>query len=385
MKKVKKIGIAIAICYVFLLSGCEKKADTGETTQVFGQYAIGPSGILHRNSSYTSYMMFYDFASDEDVFLCSKTGCTHNNTECYAYLNALSAFYYKDSLYYFTNDEDGEINLIRANKYGENKEVITTGIQEYPDSQSFQIMEQDLYFIGMGYDMETERSYTALLRIDLETGEKDIDQIEDRKGERGNIEAYLITEKELLIERGAYDIDLNEYLDTDNGELRDVPWEDVTSIIEIYSVNLETGNNDLMLRKERKLFDSQTGQMDSGYFNLIQYEDHILLYSYENQIIELNTETQEQQILYTYSGEESMSSVNRTGNYYICEFEYGYKFLILKDWEAIQFLNCSEYDIGWLYGMDQENCYFYDSNSKLLMIPIQKFVNGEMEFTNLVR
>ncbi len=137
-----KTAVLFLICvFLLLTSGCGKAADTVRLSEIDGgdldesqsyfspdtgaQVARGENGYYYMDS-YGEYIKYYDIASDNEIVLCSKAECSHDNRECNAYLGGeylYQVYFYKGYLY-LLNISKGNIELVRCKADGSGREAL---------------------------------------------------------------------------------------------------------------------------------------------------------------------------------------------------------------------------------------------------------------------
>lgn len=84
-----------------------------------GFYYITSNTALLKDGSYAYHLMYMDFASQQEIYLCSSPGCSHDTAACTSVLSAdefeydSRVFYYDHALYVLSReyDQDGTISM----------------------------------------------------------------------------------------------------------------------------------------------------------------------------------------------------------------------------------------------------------------------------------
>ena len=91
-------------------------------------HAVSPQGVycMMKESDTVSYIMYVDNASDTIVKLCGRPDCSHNTSDCNAYIYAGTWLsYYNGYLYAVSgSDSEEECTLIRMNPDGSNRVIV---------------------------------------------------------------------------------------------------------------------------------------------------------------------------------------------------------------------------------------------------------------------
>lgn len=228
MKKI--FAVLILIGGIFILCGCEnkiteifipesenKKVDIGNDSLVFlakkgniGNNATTDDGYYYLRKDYdrlssgklATHLMYIDFATQQEIHLCSNSACSHNTEDCTSvftrneFKDGSLLFVYNDKIYILSKnpDSDGQVAigvlggssgttaesdpsvLYRLNLDGTNREKIYT-FDSNVTIEDFVIGGKDrLYFVtkkitneysnGNAYTTSTERN---LIYLDLNT------------------------------------------------------------------------------------------------------------------------------------------------------------------------------------------------------------------------
>ncbi len=160
MREIKKSICYLCILCLLIMSGCSNRKgsdDSKETTTGIMNYSlykqsISQSGVL---TYYNSFLEFYDFKTNQAVILCDKPNCMHNTSECNAFKDFIAnvAFFYQDSLYYFSQDSLNIMCLYKADKNGMNERMIISDIPVASMNDVLLTKQGKLYFIASTNDI----------------------------------------------------------------------------------------------------------------------------------------------------------------------------------------------------------------------------------------
>lgn len=366
----KKMAGVLLLLAMGLFSGCGngKEAAEGETTEIFGSWTISPAGIL-RVDEY-NYLQFYSRESDSKVYLCNQAGCSHRDKSCSAYVeNLLTAFYYDDDLYLIQSDNT-HTRIQRANRYGENRQLLGEA-EIFPLVFSMQIYEGKLYFIGDKWDFEQDKSSQGLYAFDLKSGEIENFPNVDTGYLISNVSNFLLTERYLYTQYTACDIDVNDYLDFNTGELQGIEWDSIVYTPLLYRTDRQTGETELLLEEagaELTLLEAE------GESFVLRLGDSILRYEGKELA----------DTLYTYSGDAAYWQVKpfSTG-YLVSDLPRTSQFRILEDFKETESFADPDGKVTSYYGAAGDALYFNGSigNRGVLYSMEQKdFETGNYEF-----
>lgn len=201
-RKVKLVALSLAAVVLTACSGKSAQAapqeqtipsvSPGDTTPITHiayldlgvEFATSPNGLytIAQLRPGARNLFYVDMETQQETYLCSVPGCTHDNESCTSYLYmgeqsiGFSLFYFQDHLYAVQNvPANGKnANIIRMDPDGSNREtVVTLNDDETFAGHIFGYGDSILCEIGVS-DPEIE-SWTQLLeRIDLETGTREV-------------------------------------------------------------------------------------------------------------------------------------------------------------------------------------------------------------------
>ena len=148
------------------------------------EFAASPDGLytIAQLRPGARNLFYVDMETQQETYLCSVPGCTHDNESCTSYFYmgersiGISLFYFQDHLYAIQNvPANGKnANIVRMDPDGSNREtVVTLNDDETFAGHIFGYGDSILCEIGVS-DPEI-KSWTQLMeRIDLETGTREV-------------------------------------------------------------------------------------------------------------------------------------------------------------------------------------------------------------------
>lgn len=356
-----------------LLTGCGNKesAAQGETTDIFKSYSISPSGALKNNGN--GFLLFYDKESDSTVYLCNRAGCRHIDRTCGAYFEHMCLpFFYNDNLYVVASTLPEDSQIFRADRYGENRELIQT--ISYPVLQ-IEIVGNELYFFGiiMGEEEVGNSRHSVgqlLCRLNLDTGDYEEFPNIDTGYPNANPGYFSVTNNFIYITYNSSSIDFIDLFDSDTGELKDVAWDEIVYTDLVYRMDRDTEETELIYTREK------TGGNTFGVSVLEENQHSLTLFS-PDRIWEYDLRTGEETIL--YEPIEEMEEVSRIGTHYlICNYSEK-NFVLLKDWQEVASFSGWDYEIDSYFGMSGDTVYF-GRNGNLCVIKYEDLINGNYDF-----
>lgn len=273
MRKRLFLTLLCGIFAVSSLTGCSGSKGTDAS----GKTAMGDLGIRGELSLLTSgsiyndcgtdhgyyyinvegtNLMYIDYASKQEVYLCNSPGCKHDTEECTSYINwesglQNSLFYYKEHLYLFSHpyDNDGATStvisyddsstdglsidnslasapavLYRMNPDGTQREKVYTFEEGLTLEDTILNDDSGLYFIAKELKSEKKDGNTTsvssedrrLLRVDTDSWKEE--KICAMEQDRGIIGCY---ENQLLLSCMQYDHELTEAEKDDDDKMRE--------------------------------------------------------------------------------------------------------------------------------------------------------------------
>lgn len=287
-----------------------------------GYYYLAREAVKLSDGSYGSHLMYMDFATQKEIYLCSNAGCTHDTPECQAVFLEEDFFTYTCMLYVYQDA------LWLLNKRSDNSGTTSMGDESFV-AGSVETSPATLYRMNLdGTEREIVYTFDADLTLeDLVLG--------DEKG------FYLVTKKLTAVQDGA-----QTYM---NAEERSLIFLDPEEKEEQMVCSLEFGNHiswnivgcsgrSLMLRgldygreitreeeydddsykslyeKSQEVFAcfsledfqlTEKYRMDNKYQNSAVFQDNLLYASTaaDNSVRSINFETGEEKVLYQKEGE----------------------------------------------------------------------------------
>ncbi|MDE5818181.1 MAG: hypothetical protein K2I07_02530 [Lachnospiraceae bacterium] len=367
----KIVTIFSVLC--LLLTGCGNKesAVQGETTDIFGSYTISPSGALKNSGN--GYLLFYDKESDSTVYLCNRAGCRHFDHTCGAYFEHITLpFFYDGNLYIVASTLTEDSQIFRADRYGENRELIQT--ISSPVLQ-IEIVGNELYFFGVimeeveGENNSQHSVGQLLCRLNLDTGDYEEFPNIDTGYPNASPGHFAVTDNFIYISYTSSSINPNELFDADTGKLKDIAWDEIVYTNLVYRMDRDTEEAELIYTREK------TG----GNFgvSVLEENEHSLTLFSPDRIWEYDLRTGEETILYEPIDE--MGEVSKIGTYYlICDYSER-KFVLLKDWQEAASFSGWDYEVDSYFGISGDSVYF-GRNGNLCAIKYEDLVNGNYDF-----
>lgn len=305
MRKRLFLTLLCGILAVSSLAGCGGSKGTdasGKTTVgdlgVRGELALLTSGSIYNdcgtdhgyyyiNEAGTN-LMYIDYASKQEVYLCNSPGCKHDTEECASYIGSEgglenSLFYYRDHLYLFRHpyDNDGATStvisddysivdglsvegslasepatLYRMNPDGTQREKVYTFEEGLTLENTILNDDSSLYFIAKELKSEKKDGNITsvssedrrLLRVDTDSWKEE--QICDMEQDRGIVGCF---ENQLLLSYMQYDHELTEEEWEDDDKMR----EALLASESVYTLfDLKTGESKEIYRKKNDKLES---------------------------------------------------------------------------------------------------------------------------------
>lgn len=338
-KIIRRIAAGCLTVGMGLLCGCANHEDaaqkTGETTQLLAlPFAFSSSGVLKVETE-TDRVQFYDFTSEQTVYLCNKAGCTHDTEDCGAYMERVRyAFYYNDSLYLVQGGEElQELILYQANRYGEERTkraVIEAGIVSY----SAEVVEDSLCFIGYQFDMEEKTSAVNFYAVDLNSGEITKVEPPDLDYSLSQVEAFLVTEDACYFVCYYTDFSYGEW-DEETQQMQELDMSDFSLHAVLYKMDRNSGEFSTVLETDS----------DCEYYSAFLQEDRqkgTFLVQWGTQVLEIDQQTGSSEVVFTT---EEYFQVVLVGDYEILIdgiHREGEEISVYREWEFIKTLPAEE-------------------------------------------
>lgn len=363
----------IAVGLLLLLTaglglGCGKGKETsrsGETTELFGgPYTMSPAGVLRVNDR--GYLQFFDRESDQTVYLCNQAGCNHRDADCSAYAKYLqNAFYANDELYLIQFYGADQIQVMKANRYGEDRQILGE-LDVFPLPFAMCVYEDVLYFIGSDIRANTERLYT----LQLKDGTLEALPNADTGYRISNVSDFYVTDRYIYTQYIASDTDLNDYFDSATGEFKEIEWDSIVYAYLLYRTDRQTGETELLIKEEGGDEVMLTILEVEGESFTIRLRDSILRYEGKELA----------ETLYTYSGDAAYWEVKPlTEGFLICESGTEYRFRILENFTETGSFTDSEGSVNYYYGAAGDTLYF-GGDATLYYMEFEDFKAGNYEF-----
>lgn len=181
-----KTAVLFLTCvFLLLTAGCGKTADTVRLSEIDGgdldesqsyfspdtgaQVAKGENGYYYMDS-YGKYIKYYDIASDDEIVLCSKAECSHENRECNAYLGGeylYQVYFYKGYLY-LLNISKGNIELERCKADGSGREALGELCESSDYNVSVVFLNDYVYFSKRQSEISDSEREICIYRMSLD-------------------------------------------------------------------------------------------------------------------------------------------------------------------------------------------------------------------------
>lgn len=123
------IFVLCILLAVSCLTGCSSNGSSAaggqeETAGMSGDLSLLTAGSIYNDcgtehgyyylNENGDHIMYIDYASRQEIYLCNRPGCKHDTDECPSYINederlsGNSLFYYKDHMYLFSHEYDND-------------------------------------------------------------------------------------------------------------------------------------------------------------------------------------------------------------------------------------------------------------------------------------
>ena len=193
----RKARWIVLIAAILVLSGMaavlmktrEKGEESGEASwfnQAMGLAFATEDGFFHTDSR--NFLYFYDFQEEQDVIVCNKPDCRHEEIQedtpeeekCNAYLSGLTCGFVSGKQLYVIEIDPArqKADIVRSAMDRSGQEKVGTLALHYLDT--FVVTDDGLYLAGSQQEMTKDeaemeipsgRAKTWLYRVDLKTGE----------------------------------------------------------------------------------------------------------------------------------------------------------------------------------------------------------------------
>lgn len=154
----KKRMIGVVILGAVLLTGCSKdeinftKSDTWDTKWHVQEERRPGNIVPYQNGFYyigePSCLSYYDIESEQSVVLCGKNGCSHDNKNCFAYIEEMPEIH-DDKLYFVSHE--GVVSVANADNTEKEKKFTLLEKQKADGNIAFVsgfLMSEDSLFLG---------------------------------------------------------------------------------------------------------------------------------------------------------------------------------------------------------------------------------------------
>lgn len=179
-----KRGIALlsAVLCVLCLSGCQPKKSASQEWDSRSLWVKNTSSDQGFYFMGENILRFFDPASRKTAVLCGKTGCSHSDDTCEAYLSTSDPLFFRGGKLYYIQFGDNGNELMRRDTDGRNLETVFAFFRnETEDGQSswqfsdYKMSERYFYYLALKNDAPTESaednwSEYSLRRVDVEQG-----------------------------------------------------------------------------------------------------------------------------------------------------------------------------------------------------------------------
>ena len=177
----KKLSVIFITAFAILLCSCGDKVSLGEAYRLISNSDMTTNGgeFLISNDG---KLIFYDFSSMTQTYICSRPNCQHNDeSQCSAYGMDNHQFFFGDSLYFFdagVKNEGGKTvaysELWKAKPDGSSRKKITTVNARLETYSSAVLNGNMLYFVGTEPEFDefgttTGKGSQVLYSLNLDT------------------------------------------------------------------------------------------------------------------------------------------------------------------------------------------------------------------------
>ena len=368
----RKFFFSAALVFFLLLTGCGNKEQVKqETTELFYNYTVSSSGAL-RFDGY-SYLHFYSSETDSWVYLCNRPGCLHSDGSCGAYWGPnppRDAFFYDGRLYVWqTANKAWDGRLIRANRYGEEREEIVT-LESFPLLRFTRLVGSDLYFLGEIWEDAGNSKEKVLYRVNLENGTYDMFPRPDTGYSVEYFDDYAVTDDYLYYLYTVSDVDFNDLLDGDSFEFIDESWREIVYRTRLYRMDRKTEEFELLLERTTEWFVPNT-------IEILEPRGKQLLLVLENQVVEYDPDTGNTTLLLDMAtvAPDGLWNMKPVGEMWIVNMGNS-QFVLLKDWKEVARFSGPQEAYYQAMGMCDEIVYFVGKNG-LSYMNYEDLVNGD--------
>lgn len=315
----RTVSILLAVILLLLLTACGGSLESAEVIEVntdqnsetyvegedyqvavgiFGstyahRFTQGEGGYYYSIYGTASNLMFYDTNTGVAIPVCNQPNCSHEGSECNAYLGYLSSVefiqYYDGNLYLFGHDgiDAGQVELYRVSADGSTRGKIGTIFTVKGDSVTYNAAIHRGYAYATLNGAGTDKRTVEVHRLSLSgDGESEVVYTFDKS--YGGI-AFLKAYGNYLYMEFCY------YADEDgNGYTGD-----------LYRMNIHTGETELLVTNCK--------------YDFVANEEY-LFYNRDSEVIAHNLETREETVILNNSYSNYMAL---DGNYLCCDNRSG--------------------------------------------------------------
>lgn len=365
IRKLKKISVLfIAASMLFALTACEKSNDSkknvewnNQENEEKGIYLVGTNlkhcsnnqGLYYlkddevalKDGGYGYKLLYIDFTTRQEVYLCNNAGCNHNTEECTAVVSAtditwFSTIFINNGYVYILSketDDDGLLQgdskelgegklqyevqsnpakLYRMNLDGSERKLVYEFDENFTVEDTVLGDENNLYFVtkrtrskingGNKYTQSTEKYLT---KIDTSTWETEnvIDLMSDENGASwkviGGFDNSVVLNRTLYDHERSVDEIIKEFYDED---LSTKNFQNSQEQVAVF--NLNTGTEEMVFSGSN---DTNTDYV--AYYNFVQHGERLYVSQHNNdKIYVVNMKNGKQDVL-TELKESSIGSI----------------------------------------------------------------------------
>ncbi len=283
-KTIILLTTTIVICTLAILMVFNKKGKNlkGEAKMITYTTSYSDLGITSMNEE--GLLNFSDASSGKTVILCDKPNCKHNDYNCNGKIDGLGelAVIYNDMLF-FTEVEEGNHILYRANPNGGNKKALVN-LGRLQDNSSAIIYDN---YIIMGYRKQyiyeeyspveagmLDQPIVGLAIINLKNN--NVTYLPEKVAYDSNIRKLHIYNNKIYYSYEYLGVKI-DFMDFDNLDF-DYIYEN--SYFEIYSYDMKTGVESLLYKEQGKTVEEFSGEYAFISEKLSDSYDSYCIYSY---------------------------------------------------------------------------------------------------------
>ena len=365
--------ILLMVLVVCIFTACNKKDTTiGETSKIFDGFIISDSVVLQKP---TSYIHIYDFETGKNQYLCNIPNCSHSTVDCTARTDLMYPFYFDNNLYLFGSEDGENYTLYQCNRYGENRRAWIENLEGYPRPDVMVIFEETLYYGASCWDKEKEEDYGVIYSVNLNNKEVQRYYIENHKEALSKV---LVNNQSIFYTTGSTNLNLNEYIDFETGNISDIPWDELVTYTNYYQIDKSTGETKLL-----KCVESTSNNVVSG---LISVDEDNLFYYLKDGIYEYCLDSGISNQIFAYTGEQIIDSIKMIDHMFLLELYDENNFLdktfaLIDNGRVV--LEVENDNLSSYLGQIGERLFFHGING-LYMISYDDFINKRDNFMWLV-